>query len=71
MISRRQGIARLQSDFYRDQFRKILNGLAVALVIIFLLISGIAYLTIVRPSQQYYANTTGGLLFPMPDAVKS
>ncbi len=69
MIGARHEIARLQSDFYRDQFRKILHWLVMSLIIIFLLIGAIIYKILDRPPQGYYANTTNGKILPMPKRI--
>lgn len=69
MIADRHEIARLQSDFFRDQFRKFLKYLLISIVINFLLLVGIIYLILFQPSRLYYANTTEGRVLPMPPAV--
>ena len=67
MLGSRHEIARLQGDFYRDQFRKILRWLVVTVVIIFLLITGILYnIFLYKPVVNYYANTIGGKILDMP-----
>lgn len=68
MIGDRQAIARLQCDVYRDQFRKLLRWLIVAVAIIFLLIFTMFYWILVQPEQHYYGNTTSGMILPMPNA---
>lgn len=70
MIGRRNEIASLQSDFYRDQFRKILRWLMVCVFIIFILIAAIIYFTLFKPSQAYYANTIEGQILLMPPFYK-
>lgn len=65
MQGRGNQIARLQSDFYRDQFRKLLNWLFVAVFIIFALIISILYLIYFEPNRQYYGNTTDGKIMLM------
>ena len=66
MLGARHQIARLQSDFYRDQFRKILRWIMYAMAIIFLLIAAIIYLILFQPEKTYYANTTDGKILTMP-----
>ena len=66
MIGPRHELARLQSDFYRDQYRKILRWLFVLVVIMFLLIFAIIYCVLVKPSRSYYGNTTEGKILMMP-----
>lgn len=68
MIADRQDIARLSSDFYRDQFRKTLRWLFSAMIILFVLIAAIIYLIFVQPKQLFYANTTEGKILPMTTA---
>ena len=66
MLGRRSDNARLQSDFYRDQYRKMLRWLIIAIVIMLLLIGIIIYKVLVHPDQQYYANTSEGKILLMP-----
>lgn len=66
MIAPRHQIARLQSDFYRDQFHRMLRWLIISLVIIFLLIAGIVYTILFQPKIPYYANTIDGRIMDMP-----
>lgn len=70
MIGPRHEIARLQSDFYRDQYRKILKWLIAAVMIMFLLIATIIYLILFQPARHYFANTTEGRIIPMPATMK-
>lgn len=66
MLGNRHEIARLQSDFYRDQFRKILRWLMVTVFIIFILIGVITYFVFFQPAVFYYANTVDGRILDMP-----
>lgn len=67
MLGPRHEIARLQGDFYRDQFRKVLRWLVVTMVIIFLLIAAICYdIFLSQPEVHYYANTIDGRILDMP-----
>jgi hypothetical protein len=66
MLGSRQEIARLQSDFYRDQYRKILRWIMGAVFIILALIITIIYLILFEPKRPYYANTTDGKILAMP-----
>lgn len=65
MIGDRTQQARYASDFYRDYYHKILNGLIVLSVIILLLIGSIIYLIITQPYPKFYATTLGGQIIPM------
>jgi hypothetical protein len=68
MLGQRSEKARLQSDFYRNQFHKILRWLIYSVVIMFILIAVIFYLILSKPTSNYYANTTDGKILPMPRA---
>lgn len=68
MLGKRHEIARLQSDFYREKYRKILRWLLVSLLIIFVLIAAVAYLIFFRQPQQFYANTSEGEILTMPQS---
>lgn len=66
MIAPRSDVARLQSDFYRDQFRRVLRWLIVSVFLMFILIGLIIYMVLFQPSQRYYASTTEGKILAMP-----
>jgi amino acid permease len=66
MIGSRSEIARLQSDFYRDQFRKVVRWLIVSVMLMFILILMIVYFILFQPTQDYYANTSEGRILDMP-----
>ena len=68
MLGARHEIARLQSDFYRDQFRKMLRWLVYSVFIIFILIMAIIYLILFQPAESYYGNTSDGKILLMPGA---
>lgn len=65
MQGRRGSIARLSSNFYRDQFRKTLNWISILVFIMFILIGAMIYVILARPEQTYYANTSQGRILPM------
>jgi hypothetical protein len=65
MLGSRHEIARLQSDFYRDQYYKILRWLTVSIFLIFLLLAANFYLILFKPTQSFYANTTEGKILPI------
>ena len=69
MLGQRHEIAWLQSDFYRDQYRKILRWLIVSTFIMFALILANIYFVLFEPGERYYANTTEGRILPMPMQV--
>ena len=66
MLGPRNEIARMQSDFYRDKFRKILRWLIACVFIMFLLLAAIVYAIFSRPTINYYANTVDGKILDMP-----
>jgi hypothetical protein len=65
MLGQRHEIARLQSDFYRDQYYKMLRWLTASIFLIFLLIAANFYLILFKPAQEFYANTTDGKILPI------
>lgn len=68
MLAKRHELARMYGDFYRDQFRRTLRWLLVAVSIMIILLFGIAYAILIQPPQQYYANTTDGAILVMQAA---
>jgi len=67
MLGRHQEVPRLQSDFYRDAYRKTLRWIIVSIGIIFLLLLGIIYLIFFQPPQNYYANTLEGKIISLKE----
>ena len=65
MIGSRQQIARRNSDFFRDQFHKIILWLFVSVTVILALIVTILYFIYFEPTRNYYGNTTEGKILPM------
>lgn len=65
MIGNRRTLARLQSDFYRDSYYRMLRWLFISLSIILLLISLIIYYMLFTSPLHYYATTTTGQIIPM------
>ena len=70
MLAQRKEIPSLQSDFYCQQFHKMLRWLMVTIGIMFILIMVTLYLVFFQPQQQYYANTSDGKILNMPPAIK-
>jgi len=66
MLASRHAVAGLQSDFFRDQFRKMLRWLFYSVILMFTLIAMIVYFILAEPNQLYYANTQEGKIFAMP-----
>lgn len=69
MLGRRSEIARLQSDFYRDQFRRMVRWLMMSVLLMLLLTAAIIYSILVQPARSYYANTAEGRIILMPAEV--
>lgn len=65
MLGPRYQIARLQSEFYRDQFRRLVRFLIIELFVMLLLVLLIIYQVLFPPKQAYYANTTDGRVLPL------
>lgn len=65
MITDRLRNPRYHSDFYRDNYYKMLNGLVVSCFIILLLIAAIVYFILFRAEPNYYGSSLGGQLIPM------
>jgi intracellular multiplication protein IcmL len=65
MIGRRDQMPRYKSDFYRDNYRKILRALVLALIVIGLLVAVIIYMVLLNPKPQYYASTVEGRIIPL------
>ncbi len=66
MRGHRQHIARMQSDLYRNYYRKILILLLLSCFITLCVLGGIVYVILSKPSINYYATTTSGKIIPMP-----
>lgn len=68
MLGQRHQIASLHSDFYWNQFRKMVRWTLGSLLINCILLAAIIYLILTKPVPRYYANTTDGevLLMPTP-----
>lgn len=65
MLASRHEIARLQSDFYRDKFRKTLFKLILSTCVVVILICTIIYLVLFKEPPRYYATTTEGQIIPL------
>lgn len=70
MLGSREQQARFQSDFYRDNYRKVLIALLVSCFVILLLIAGIIYLVLFHPAPHYYSTTLSGQIIPMTPYIK-
>ncbi len=60
MITNRQANARLQSDFYRDHYYKLLRSILLFMAIILCLSVAIIYFVVFTVPPQYYGTTTSG-----------
>lgn len=65
MICDREDSPRMQSDFFRDSYYKLLHWLLISILVILLLILSIIYYVIFTDPHQYYASTTAGEIIPM------
>jgi hypothetical protein len=65
MIGNRQQQAIFQSDFYRHNYHKVLNGLIFYCFIILLLIAAIIYFVLLQPSTPYYGTSLSGQIIAM------
>jgi hypothetical protein len=65
MIGQRHEIARQQSDFYRDCFRKTMNWILASIILMICVILVIIYVVLTQPKAQYYASTITGQVIPM------
>ena len=65
MMTNRQGNARLQSDFYRDHYYKLLRSILVFMVVIFLLSLAIIYFVVFTDPRQYYGTAFSGQIIKM------
>lgn len=70
MLGRQTESARMQSDFYRDQFRKTLRRIMGCVVLIYVLIFAILYFVFIQAPQEQYASTVDGKIMPMPNKVR-
>jgi hypothetical protein len=65
MISDRERQGRYQSDFYRENYHKLLNALILSCVIVVMLIAAIIYFILQHHEPTYYATTLGGSIISM------
>lgn len=65
MIGRKHEIARLQSDFYRDCYYKMLRNIIISAFVIFILIFAIIYYILFTVPPEYYGTATTGQIIPM------
>lgn len=65
MLAQKREIASLQSDFYRNKFRKTLRRLIISFCLIVILIAVIIYLVLFKAAPNYYATTTEGQIIPL------
>jgi len=65
MIGDRHEMPRYQSDFYRENYNKIVRWLFVSVLIMLFLILAIIYFELFVPSTRYFASTTTGQLIEL------
>lgn len=58
-------LVRLRNNFYRDNYRKVVGALLVALIAIVALVGAVVYLVMNRPSPTYFATTDSGRIIPL------
>lgn len=71
MIGDRHHQARFYSDFYRDNYYKMLRWLMISSFIILVLIIANIYYVLLNPPRQYYATTTNGQIIPLSNLIKT
>jgi hypothetical protein len=69
MIGGRDRIVRFQSDFYRNNYYKMLRSLLFTSFVMLALICAIIYFVLLNPPRQYYATTTNGQIIPLKPIV--
>ena len=65
MIGGREKKARYASDFYRDNYHRMLRWLLITSFLMLVLIGAIIYFILFAPTSKYYATTTQGQIIPM------
>jgi len=65
MIGDRHEMPRYQSDFYRENYKKIVRWLFVSILMMLFLILVIIYFEFFVPTTKYYASTTTGQLIEL------
>lgn len=65
MIGKGQQLARLQSNLYRDWYRRLLNWLVFSTVVMLILVLAIMYYVFFPMPRNYYATTSGGQVIPL------
>ena len=65
MIGKRYEQPKFYSDFYRNQYHKMLRRLMVLSVFILFLTLGVMYYLFYPEAPKYYASTTTGQIIPM------
>lgn len=58
-------LVRLRNDFYRDNYRRIVSVLFLALVIIVLMGASLVYVVTHPPKPKYFATNTAGRIVPL------
>jgi uncharacterized membrane protein len=60
---------RFQSDFYRDNFHKLLTLVVLEVFIVVGLLVAIIWVIFAQPVSQFYATTTSGNILPLKQNV--
>lgn len=58
-------IVKHRSDFYRDNYRRVISALLISIVVIAVLVSALVYIVTHPPSPQYFATTIQGRITPL------
>lgn len=58
-------LVRLRNNFYRDNYRRVVSALLIALLAIIVLVLAVIYLVIDRPAPTYFATTDSGNIIPI------
>lgn len=58
-------VIRLRNNFYRDNYRRVVSALLVAVFAIIALTAAVVYLVMERPAPTYFATTDSGRLIPI------
>jgi intracellular multiplication protein IcmL len=58
-------IVKARSDFYRDNYRRVISALLISIMVIAVLASSLIYLVTHPPAPQYFATTLQGRITPL------
>ncbi|MBU0743831.1 MAG: type IVB secretion system apparatus protein IcmL/DotI [Gammaproteobacteria bacterium] len=58
-------MVRLRNNFYRDNYRRLVGGLLISLIIVIGLVGTVVYQITNRPEPRYFATTVDGRIMPL------